>query len=204
VIDLSTRSSSDTRVCSSIIDAILIALPSTVESNWKSIAHTTFGGIGVDGRVAKVFTAEHDAFWVAARKAHGDAVGTRALVEVLLHRHLNRVDVLAGIGANQHNIPLAAVAPVAAVLVVTVAGIAVRAPLARAPENTMKFVVGVMLTSFGVFWSAEGAGADWPGADGALLAVVPAVTFALALVALLRRVNTRSAASPATAQRASL
>jgi transposase len=51
-------------------------------------------------RAAKVFTAEHESFWVAARKAHGDAAGTRALVEVLLlHRHLDRADVLAGISA---------------------------------------------------------------------------------------------------------
>jgi hypothetical protein len=49
-------------------------------------------------RASKVFTAEHDAFWAAARKAHGDAAGTRALVEVLLlHRHLERVMCLAGI-----------------------------------------------------------------------------------------------------------
>jgi Mu transposase, C-terminal domain len=51
-------------------------------------------------RAAKVFTAEHETFWVAARKAHGDGAGTRALVEVLLlHRHLDRADVLAGISA---------------------------------------------------------------------------------------------------------
>ena len=51
-------------------------------------------------RASKVFTAEHESFWGAARKAHGDAMGTRALVEVLLlHRHLDRVDVLAGITA---------------------------------------------------------------------------------------------------------
>jgi transposase len=51
-------------------------------------------------RAAKAFTAEHDAFWAAARKARGDAGGTRALVEVLLlHRHLDRADVLAGISA---------------------------------------------------------------------------------------------------------
>src|SRR3954453_13930175 len=97
-------------------------------------------------------------------------------------------------GANQHNIALAAVAALAAVLVVTIAGIAVRAPLARMPENTMKFVVGIMLTSFGIFWGAEGAGAVWPGADAALLLLVPGVAvFALALVALLRRVTTPSA-----------
>jgi hypothetical protein len=51
-------------------------------------------------RAAKTFTAEHEAFWAAARNAHGDAAGTRALVEVLLlHRHRDRADVLAGITA---------------------------------------------------------------------------------------------------------
>jgi hypothetical protein len=51
-------------------------------------------------RAAKVFTAEHEAWWTAARKAHGDAAGTRALVEVLLlHRHLDRADVVVGISA---------------------------------------------------------------------------------------------------------
>ena len=99
-------------------------------------------------------------------------------------------------GANQHDVPLAAVAALAAVGVVTAAGIAVRAPLARVPENTMKFVVGVMLTSFGTFWGAEGAGAVWPGADTALLAIVPAVAaFALVLVAVLRRAVERSTAA---------
>ena len=95
-------------------------------------------------------------------------------------------------GANQHNIPLAAIAALSAVVVVALAGIAVRAPLARVPENSMKFVVGVMLTSFGIFWGAEGAGAHWPGADVALLALVPAVAvYALALVAVLRRTQGR-------------
>jgi uncharacterized membrane protein len=93
-------------------------------------------------------------------------------------------------GANQQSIPLAAVAALAAVFVVAILGIAVRAPLARVPENTMKFVVGIMLTSFGIFWGAEGAGAVWPGADAALLVVVPSVAvLALALVALLRGVT---------------
>lgn len=51
-------------------------------------------------RAARLFTAEHDAWWTAARRTHGDAAGTRALVEVLLlHRHLDRTDVLAGISA---------------------------------------------------------------------------------------------------------
>ncbi len=107
-------------------------------------------------------------------------------------------------GANQQNIPLAAVAALAAVLVVAAAGIAVRAPLARVPENTLKFIVGIMLTSFGIFWGAEGAGALWPGADAALLVVIPAVAlFALVLVALLRRLAAHPTAAPTNPQAAS-
>jgi hypothetical protein len=49
VIERSTKSSSDSRVCSSTIDTILIALPSMVESNWKSSAHTTFGASATTG-----------------------------------------------------------------------------------------------------------------------------------------------------------
>jgi uncharacterized membrane protein len=91
-------------------------------------------------------------------------------------------------GDNQQNLGLAAAAAVAAVLVVAAVGIAVRAPLSRVPENTMKFAVGIMLTSFGVFWGAEGAGASWPGNDAALLAVIPATALvALGYLALLRR-----------------
>jgi uncharacterized membrane protein len=90
-------------------------------------------------------------------------------------------------GSNQRDIPLAAAAALAAVAVVAAVGFAVRAPLARVPENTMKFVVGVMLTAFGTFWGAEGAGAKWPGSDAALLVLVPAVAaFAGILSALLR------------------
>jgi uncharacterized membrane protein len=99
-------------------------------------------------------------------------------------------------GTNQRNVPLAAVAALAAIVLVTAAGLAIRAPLARVPENTMKFVVGIMLTAFGIFWGAEGAGAVWPGADGALLVLVPAVALlAIAIVGVLRRLRSASAAS---------
>ncbi|MCV7133225.1 TMEM165/GDT1 family protein [Mycobacterium hodleri] len=91
-------------------------------------------------------------------------------------------------GANQGDITLAAVAALAAVLLVTVAGFAIRAPLARVPENAMKFAVGVMLTAFGIFWGVEGAGARWPGEDIALLVLIPAVAlYALVLVGLFKR-----------------
>jgi uncharacterized membrane protein len=90
-------------------------------------------------------------------------------------------------GSNARNVGLAAIAAGCAVAVVATAGIAVRAPLSRVPENTLKFVVGIMLTAFGTFWGAEGAGAHWPGSDASLLAIVPAVAvFGLIMVAVLR------------------
>ena len=91
-------------------------------------------------------------------------------------------------GTNQHNVPLAAAAAGVAVLMVVAAGVAVRAPLARVPENTIKFAVGVMLSSFGMFWGAEGAGASWPGGDAALLAIIPGVLIvAVAMARTLSR-----------------
>jgi len=100
---------------------------------------------------------------------------------------LEVVFIVLTFGANQHDVGLAAVAAACAVVLVAAVGVAIRSPLQRVPENTMKFVVGIMLTAFGTFWGVEGAGAHWPGSDAALLVLVPAIAvFALALVALLR------------------
>lgn len=96
-------------------------------------------------------------------------------------------------GANQHRIGLAAVAGLLAVLIVVTAAITVRRPLSRVPENTMKFAVGVMLTSFGIFWGSEGAGAQWPGGDAALLVLAPCVLgLSLGLVAGARSLLARA------------
>lgn len=88
---------------------------------------------------------------------------------------LEVVFIILTFGTNQNNVPLAALAAGCAVLLIAGVGVAVRSPLARVPENTMKFVVGVMLTGFGIFWGAEGAGVEWPGADAALLVLIPVV-----------------------------
>jgi uncharacterized membrane protein len=96
--------------------------------------------------------------------------------------------IVVTFGNNQGSVPLAALGAVAAVVAVTGVGLAVRAPLARVPENSMKFAVGIMLTAFGAFWAAEGAGVEWPGADAALLGLVPAIALlGLGGAALMRR-----------------
>jgi len=91
-------------------------------------------------------------------------------------------------GSAQHNIGLAAAGAAAALVLVVIVGMIVHAPLTRVPENTLKFGVGVMLTSFGMFWSAEGAGARWPAGDAAILALLAVVlTASFAIVAVARR-----------------
>ncbi|MDH6130795.1 putative membrane protein [Kitasatospora sp. MAA4] len=149
--------------------------------------------------------AEAYAKQVAAARAAGD--GGRGIVrdwyaftlsfKGVFLEGLEVAFIVVTFGDNQRNIPIAVLGAAAAVVLVTGAGIAVRAPLARVPENTMKFAVGTMLTAFGIFWSTEGAGAHWPGSDAALLILVPAVALlAAAYTALLRRTGGPAASSP--------
>jgi uncharacterized membrane protein len=79
--------------------------------------------------------------------------------------------IVVGFGATQGRLGLGAAAAAAAVVLVVAVGVAVHGPLERVPENTLKFVVGVLLTSFGIFWGGEGAGVEWPGSELAILAL---------------------------------
>jgi uncharacterized membrane protein len=83
--------------------------------------------------------------------------------------------IVLSVGGSQHDIGVAAAGAGGAAVLVGVVGVIIHAPLSRVPENLMKFAVGVMLTSFGMFWGAEGAGVHWPGSDAFLLGMIPAV-----------------------------
>jgi uncharacterized membrane protein len=109
--------------------------------------------------------------------------------KAVLLEGLEVVFIVLTFGANQHRVGLAAVAAAAAVASVAVLGVAVRAPLARVPENVMKFAVGVMLTAFGTFWSVEGAGAHWPGGDAAIPVLVAGAAAAALLLVQATRVR---------------
>lgn len=111
---------------------------------------------------------------------------TLAFKGVLLEG-LEVVFIVLTFGAAQDRVWIAALAAVAAVVVVVVAGFVVRGPLARVPENVLKFSVGILLTSFGIFWTGEGIGAGWPGEDASLPAIVAFMLLgSLALVAFAR------------------
>ena len=105
-------------------------------------------------------------------------------------------------GTARHNgVAIAAAAAAAALLVVVIAGVVARAPLSRVPENALKLVVGLLLTTFGTFWGAEGAGVDWPGDDAALPVILAllAVTAFIAVRVLRRERLPRTAAETAEA-----
>ena len=97
--------------------------------------------------------------------------------------------IVVGFGSTQSRLGLAAAAAAAAVVLVIAVGVVVHGPLERVPENTLKYVVGVLLTSFGVFWGGEGAGVEWPGGDLAILAIAGFV--GLVSVVLTRELRQR-------------
>jgi uncharacterized membrane protein len=149
---------------------------------------------------ASGFKALHDEDAIFARELEGargaahveragvDWYGFTLSFKGVLLEGLEVVFIVLTFGSAQGSIPLAAAGAACALVLVAGVGVAVRAPLARVPENALKFAVGVMLTTFGVFWSVEGAGGDWPGSDAAILGVLGFVILvSLVLVRLLRR-----------------
>ena len=108
---------------------------------------------------------------------------------------LEVVFIVVTFGATQGRAPVRCRGRRAAVALVVASGSSVRAPLERVPENTIKFAVGLLLTSFGVFWAGEGAGVTWPGSDVAILAILAFLT--------LLSLRARPPASPPAARSAS-
>lgn len=90
-------------------------------------------------------------------------------------------------GVAQQQLDLAVYGALAAFVLVLLAGLLLHRPLSQVPENTLKYVVGLLLTSFGTFWAAEGVGVEWPGTDVALLGLLVFYTvIAYGLVRVLR------------------
>ncbi|HEY2478766.1 MAG TPA: hypothetical protein VGI17_08535 [Solirubrobacterales bacterium] len=134
-----------------------------------------------------IFRAEAAEAAAAPAEAGFDGWAFTISLKAVLLEGLEVVFIVLTFGANQQDVGLAAAAAAVAIAAVLALGLALRAPLARVPENGMKFAVGVMLTSFGIFWGAEGAGATWPGGDASLAPLVAVVLVAaLAMVAEIR------------------
>jgi uncharacterized membrane protein len=101
--------------------------------------------------------------------------------------------IVVTFGSTEGHIGLAAAGAAGALIVVGAVGAVVHRPLSRVPENSLKFTVGVMLSTFGVFWAAEGAGVSWPGEDLAILGLIAFfLAVAFGLITVLRRQATVS------------
>ena len=130
-----------------------------------------------------------------SNKRGRDAVGFVVAFKGVFLEGTEVVLIVLSLGASTHRLGLAAASAAAAVLVVTVVGILVARQLSEVPENTIKTVVGIMLSSFGVFWVGEGAGIHWPGSDLAIPVLVGFwVVVYFAYTALLRTQLPASAA----------
>lgn len=143
---------------------------------WLRKAILRSAGVKAKHDELATYRDEAEAARAAGERHHGfDAYSFTISFKGVLLEGLEVAFIVLTFGANQHRVGLAAAAAALAVVLVVLAGVAARAPLAKVPENAMKFAVGVMLSSFGMFWSAEGVGARWPAGDGALLAIIPMV-----------------------------
>ena len=79
--------------------------------------------------------------------------------------------IVAALGAGPDGLAPAIAGAAVAVVIVVGIGIALHRPLMRLPESHLKYAVGIVLSSFGVFFLGEGLGVEWPGGDAALLYV---------------------------------
>jgi Ca2+/H+ antiporter, TMEM165/GDT1 family len=100
-----------------------------------------------------------------------DWAAALASFKAVLLEGLEVVFIVLAVGAGRGLVGAASLGAMAACTLVVGIGVAVRRPLARLPENTLKFGVGVLLSAFGVFWAGEGLGVPWPGRDLALLSI---------------------------------
>jgi uncharacterized membrane protein len=122
-----------------------------------------------------------------AADRRADYLAGVAAFKAILLEGVEVVFIVIAVGAGNGLTFYAAMGALAAFILVLAIGAAVHRPLAQIPENAMKFAVGLMLTSFGVFWIGEGLGTEWPGADLALLGILLVLTLsAFVMVRWLR------------------
>lgn len=117
-----------------------------------------------------------------------DTVAITTAFKITMLEGLEVVFIVIAIGAGGVDLLIPASAgALAALLVVAALGIVVHKPLSTIPENTLKFIVGVLLTAFSTFWVGEGIGVDWPGQDWSIIGLITGfVIVAIAAVSRLR------------------
>jgi uncharacterized membrane protein len=173
-----------------VVGALLLVLG----LSWlrKSILRASgLKGLHDEDAIFAATSAELSATPAAPTASSGrDSVGFAVAFKGVFLEGTEVVLIVVSLGASQHRLGIAAAAAGAAAIIVAAVGAVVARQLSQVPENTIKTVVGIMLTSFGLFWVGEGAGVHWPGSDLAILALIGLfVVVTLGSVALLRAVH---------------
>ena len=138
---------------------------------WLRKAALRAGGIIPLHDEDAIFSSETAHLSEEAKRHHKsmDWIAGIAAFKAVLLEGLEVVFIVIAVGAGRGLLVPASLGALAACVLVLTIGAIVHRPLARVPENTLKFGVGVMLSAFGVFWTGEGLGIEWPGHDLALL-----------------------------------
>ncbi|MGO7033965.1 COG4280 domain-containing protein [Rhizobium ruizarguesonis] len=136
----------------------------------------------------KAFATETDSLRRQSAERRANFLAGAAAFKAVLLEGIEVVFIVIAIGAGHGMIGYASLGAAAACLLVLIIGIFVHKPLSAVPENSLKFVVGLLLSAFGIFWVGEGVGADWPGADLSLLAILAVLgAFSFVAVRMLRQ-----------------
>jgi Ca2+/H+ antiporter, TMEM165/GDT1 family len=140
------------------------------------------------------YTSQTTALRNRAPRASGiDTIAAVTAFNGVLVEGIEVVFIIIATGTTGHLLIPAVLGATAAGTVVLTAGILLRTPLTRVPENTLKMAVGVLLSSFGTFWIGEGAGYTWPGDDLSLVWLAALyLTSSLAIAATVRGLLTRA------------
>lgn len=184
-----------TRVPLEAMQVVVGALLLLFGMRWLRKAVLRSAGVIALHDETQAFAAESDAMRrLGGVRGGWDRVAFGATFQITMLEGIEVVFIVIAIGAGGVGLLVpASIGALAALAVVAALGLALHRPLANVPENTLKFVVGVLLSAFGSFWLGEGMGIAWPGADWSLFGLVLGFLAAAAVAVPLCRNRAKAA-----------
>jgi Ca2+/H+ antiporter, TMEM165/GDT1 family len=163
-----------TRIPLGVVQLAVGALLLLFGMRWLRKAILRAAGVIALHDEAAIYTEQEDALRQMASSGSGwDKLAFATAFKITMLEGIEVVFIVIALGAGGIGLLLpASFGALTALVVVVTLGIAVHRPLARIPENTLKFVVGVLLSAFGSFWVGEGLGFAWPGQDRSILGLI--------------------------------
>lgn len=182
-----------TRIPLDVIQLVVGALLLLFGMRWLRKAVLRAAGVIPLHDEAAAFAKETQAMRSMGKAPGWDRVAFGAAFQITMLEGVEVVFIVIAVGAGGAGLLVpASLGALAALLVVAALGLVIHRPLARIPENGLKFVVGVLLSAFGSFWVGEGVGVEWPGADWSILGLAAGfLALALLTIPLCRTRSTR-------------